>query len=39
MMEHRSDIKDLSEDREAHLAGFLQESFTFGEPAAAIANR
>ena len=35
-MEHRSDIKDLSEDCEVHLAGFLQESFAFGEPAAAI---
>jgi hypothetical protein len=35
-MQHRSDIKSAGEDCEVHLAGFLQESFTFGEPAAAI---
>jgi hypothetical protein len=35
-MQHRSDIKDPGEDCEVHLAGFVQETFTFGEPAAAI---
>lgn len=35
-MEHRSRVKSLTEDCEVHLAGFFQESFEFGEPAAVV---
>src|SRR5688572_29379152 len=35
-MDHRSDIKTLSQDCEVHLAGFLQESFGLGEPPAVV---
>lgn len=35
-MEERSAVKSLADDCEVHLAGFLVENFTFGEPAAVV---